>query len=58
MAKVVFKELSGIEPSLFSQNILAKIAPNHPVRLVNECVDNLDISTIVSKYQGGGTNLS
>lgn len=56
MAKVVFKELSGIEPSLFPQNILAKIAPNHPVRLVNEVVDNLDLTAILSKYQGGGAS--
>ena len=56
MAKVVFKELSGVQPSLFPQNILDKIASNHPVRLVNEVVDNLDITTIISKYQGGGTS--
>jgi transposase len=56
MAKIVFKELSGITPSLFPQNILDKISPNHPVRLVNEVVDNLDISNILSKYQGGGTS--
>ena len=53
MAKVVFKELAGTQPTLFPQNILDKIAPNHPVRLVNEVVDNLDISTVISKYQGG-----
>lgn len=56
MGKVKFKTLPGTEPSLFPQNILDKIAPNHPVRLVNEVVDNLDISTIISKYQGGGTS--
>lgn len=56
MAKITFKELPGTQPTLFPQNILDKIAPNHPVRLVNEVVDNLDISTIISKYQGGGTS--
>jgi len=56
MAKIVFKEFSGTQPTLFPQNILDKIAPNHPVRLVNEVVDNLDISCIISKYQGGGTS--
>jgi len=56
MAKVVFKELAGTQPTLFPQNILDKIAPNHPVHLVNEVVNNLDISTITSKYQGGGTS--
>ncbi|MDX9854220.1 MAG: hypothetical protein RBS81_10595 [Tenuifilaceae bacterium] len=52
MVNIVFKELSSIEPSLFPQNILAKIAPNHPVRLVNEDVDSLDLSAILSKYPG------
>jgi transposase len=56
MAKIVFKESAGIQASLFPQNILDKIAKNHPVRLVNEVVDNLDISTIIAKYQGGGTS--
>lgn len=56
MAKVVFKELAGTQPTLFPQNILDKIAPNHPVRLVNEVVDNLDISCILNQYQGGGAS--
>lgn len=56
MAKVIFKEFSGIQPTLFPQNILDKIAPNHPVRLVNEVVDNLDISNLISKYKGGGAS--
>ena len=56
MAKAIFKAHIGTQPSLFPQNILEKIAHNHPVRLVNEVVDNLDISAILSKYQGGGTS--
>jgi transposase len=56
MAKVVFKEVAGTQPCLFPQNILDKIAPNHPVRLVNEVVDNLDISAVISKYKGGGAS--
>ena len=56
MAKVVFKELAGTQPTLFPQNILDKIAPNHPVRLVSEVVDNLDISCILHQYHGGGAS--
>jgi transposase len=56
MAKVVFKELAGTQLTLFPQNILDRIAPNHPVRLVNEVVDNLDISSVLSQYQGGGAS--
>lgn len=56
MAKVVFKESSGTQPTLFPQNILDKISPNHPVRLVNEVVDNLEISSLIAQYKGGGTS--
>lgn len=56
MAKVVFKEFSGTQPTLFPQNILDKIALNHPVRLVNEVVDNLEISNLIAKYKGGGAS--
>ena len=56
MAKVLFKEVAGTQPCLFPQDILDRIPPNHPVRLVNEVVDNLDISAIIRKYKGGGAS--
>lgn len=56
MAQIIFKDLTGNEPSLFPENILDRIAPNHPVRLVKAVVDNLDITHIISKYKGGGTS--
>lgn len=56
MAKIVFKELLGDQISLFPENILGRIAPNHPVRLVNEVVDNLDITSIIDNYKGGGAS--
>lgn len=56
MARIVFKELLGDQISLFPENILDRIAPNHPVRLVNEVVDNLDISSIIENYKGGGAS--
>ena len=33
-----------------------KIAPNHPVRIVNSVVDALDISSLLSSYKGGGSS--
>jgi transposase len=30
------------------------IDPNHPVRVVNQVIDNLDIDALISKYKGGG----
>ena len=56
MAKIIFKELPSTQLSIFPENILDRIPINHPVRLVNEVVDNLDISCITKKYQGGGAS--
>lgn len=57
MAKLaVFKDISGVQPVLFPENIFDKIPQNHPVRIVNQVVDELDISSIISQYKGGGTS--
>lgn len=57
MAKLaVFKDISGIQPVLFPENIFDKIPQNHPVRIVNQVVDGLDISSIIEQYKGGGTS--
>src|SRR5690606_23057073 len=42
-------------PSLFPEDIFAKIPAGHPVRLVNEVVEKLNIDHIVSRYKGGST---
>lgn len=54
MAKVTFKQQTGNSPELFPINIYDKIQANHPVRLVNSVVDNLDITEILNQYKGGG----
>ena len=57
MAKLaVFKDISGVQPVLFPENIFDKIPQNHPVRIVNQVVDGLDISSIIEQYKGGGTS--
>lgn len=53
--KVQFKALPSNSPSLFPEDIFSKIPSNHPVRLVNEVVDRLDIDHIIGQYKGGGT---
>ena len=50
-----FKALPGNAPSLFPEDILGKIPANHPVRLVNQVVDELGIDHIITQYKGGGT---
>jgi len=47
--KVQFKALPANSPVLFPENIFDKIAMNHPVRLVNEVENELDISRIISQ---------
>lgn len=56
MARTIFKDSLGNQKSLFPENILDRIATNHPVRLVNEVVDNLDITAIIENYKGGGAS--
>jgi transposase len=53
--KVQFKALPSKSPVLFPENIFDKIPQNHPVRLVDEVVDSLDIDHIIKQYKGGGT---
>jgi transposase len=56
MAKIVFKTLSFNLSVLFPSNLLERIPSNHPVLIVNEIVDQLNIDSLLSKYKGGGTS--
>lgn len=56
MAKIIFKELTSNQIVLFPENISDRIPENHPVRTVNQVVDQLDISSIIAEYKGGGTS--
>jgi transposase len=54
--KPVFKEYNQGQPTVFSASLDSKIPVDSPVRLVNQTVDNLDISKIIDTYKGGGTS--
>ena len=56
MAKLSFKKLPEDYPSLFPEDIYERIPANHPVRLIDKVVDSLDISFILSTYNGGGNS--
>ena len=56
MAKIAFKELTSNQNVLFPVSLSEKIASNHPVRIVNQVVDCLDITCLLSGYKGGGTS--
>ena len=55
-SKIRFKEVTSSQSVLFPSNIGDKIAANHPVRIVNQVVDRLNIDDILSTYKGGGTS--
>ena len=51
-----FKNQTGRAPELFPVNIFDRIPRDHPVRLVEMVVDQLDISDIIARYKGGGNS--
>src|SRR4030095_2430446 len=55
MAKPLFKAYPQNQSFLFPPSLDSMIAENHPVRVVNEVIDQLDIDIILKKYKGGGT---
>ncbi len=55
-SKIRFKEITSQQSVLFPSNISDKIAANHPVRVVNQIVENLNIDDILLTYKGGGTS--
>lgn len=55
-SKIRFKKITSEQSVLFPSNICDKIAANHPVRVVNHIVDQLNIDDILSTYKGGGTS--
>lgn len=56
MSKIRFKELSSNQSVLFPSNLLGRIPENHPVLIVNQVVDQLNIDCLLSKYKGGGSS--
>lgn len=55
MAKPLFKAYQQNQAYLFPPNLEDMIAANHPVRVVSEVIDRIDIDVIIKKYKGGGT---
>ncbi len=56
-SKITFKRLESNQVVLFPSNLSERIPKNHPVRIVNQIVNSLDISLIMEKYKGGGTSV-
>lgn len=53
-SKVVFKDYSPNQILLLPPSLEEMIDPNHPVRIVNQVIDSLDLDLLIKKYKGGG----
>jgi transposase len=56
MAKPVFKEYSPSQAFLIPPSFDELIDKNHPVRIVNDVVDKIDLKLLTEQYKGGGTS--
>jgi len=56
MKKATFKSYNQGQITLFPTSLDEKIPQSSPVRLINQIVDNLDITKVFDTYKGGGTS--
>jgi len=52
----VFKEYMPDQPLLLPPSLEELIAPCHPVRVVKEIIDGIDLTPLIEQYKGGGTS--
>lgn len=55
MPKPIFKSYQQNQVYLFPPSLEEMIDINHPVRVVSEVIDHIDLDIIIRKYKGGGT---
>lgn len=55
-AKVVFKNYTPNQVMMLPPSLEELIDKNHPVRIVNQIIDRIDIDPLLKKYKGGGTS--
>ncbi len=53
---IKFKEYAQHQIMLIPPSLEDLIDANHPVRIVNQVIDQIDIDPLFSKYKGGGTS--
>jgi transposase len=54
--KVVFKRYEQNQPMLLPPSYEDLVPENHPVRVVNEVIERIDIGALERSYKGGGTS--
>jgi len=56
MSKPVFKPYQQDQLYLLPPSIEEMIEKNHPVRIVNEVIDRINVRPLLRQYKGGGTS--
>ena len=56
MSKIIFKSYKENDSLLLPPSLGDLVPQTHPARIVSRVIDHLDISSIESKYKGGGTS--
>lgn len=54
--KVVFKSYTPNQVVMLPPSLEELIEKNHPVRIVNQVIDKIDIDPLLKKFKGGGTS--
>lgn len=52
----LFKDYSQNQLSLLPPSLDSLISPHHPVRLVSQVIDGIDLERILERYPGGGSS--
>ncbi len=55
-SNVVFKNYSPNQMMLFPPNLEDLIIENHPVKVINQVIDQINLDPLLKKYKGGGTS--
>ena len=51
-----FKEYAQNQAMLIPPTLDEMIEANHPVRIVNQVIDRIDLDPLIAKFKGGGTS--
>lgn len=54
--KVVFKNYTPNQVMMLPPSLEELITENHPVRVVNQVIDRINIDSLLKKFKGGGTS--
>ena len=55
-SNITFKNYTQQQVSLLPPSLEELIEKNHPVRVINQVIDRLDLQPLIEKYKGGGTS--